>query len=137
MLDKVETIHLYEFLRYMKASDATVRELIQLTERVVHQFYPHAKPLFTSDKRGAITHVGIYDVPLLLNERGQFRPIQQFAPQLMSKTREWKENHHTTLRLKILYDVWLDALFFAARKYPELHFALQNKDGLERLAKTE
>src|SRR5690348_8105821 len=114
----IETQLLFEFLRDMQTTDAQLRELIQIAERLVHEYYPHAKMLFTSDRQGKITHAGVYDGPLLLNERGQFRPFQQYSPQLLSKRIEWKETHHATLKLKIQIDIWLDALLLCARKSP-------------------
>ncbi len=122
----IETHQLFEFLRQKQVTDAQLRELIQLAERVVHEYHPHAKVLFTSDKHNRITHAGIYDFPLLLNERGQFKPIQQYAPQLLSKKVEYKETHHTALKLKIQVDIWLDALLVTAKKWPELALCLRS-----------
>jgi hypothetical protein len=120
MIDElIETQKVFAFLNNKLATESQLQELIQIAERIVHQYYPHAKPIFTTNKQGSITHVGIYNVQLLLNERGQFKPIQQFAPQLLSNHVGWNELHHTGLKLKILVDLWLDVVFRVFRDNPE------------------
>lgn len=116
----IETQQLYEFLRHKQATDTQLIALAQLAQRLVLEYVPNAKLLYTCNKQGQVIAAGVYDAPLCLNERGQFRPIQQYAPQLLSKKVECKATHHATLRLKIECDVWLDAVLHVARKTPAL-----------------
>jgi hypothetical protein len=121
----IETQQLYEFLNAKRLNDAKVLELLQTVERVVVEHAPDAKLLLTSDKQGRVLSAAIYNAPLLLNHLGQFRPLQQQAPQRLSKVVECKATYHATLRLKIELDLWLDALFFVTRNTPALSNTLR------------
>ena len=90
-------------------TDTRFVEAIQYAERCARELAPNAKLLFATDRRGDVVGVGIYDVALTLNERGQFRPIEQSAPQRLSKHVEYRESYLERAKLRLQFDVWADA----------------------------
>lgn len=116
----IETTQLYEFLRHERIADERLIQLTQTFERMVLEYRPNAKLLLTTNKQGRTTHAAIYDAPLTLNALGQFRPIQQHAPQLASKRVDCKGLLFESLRLQIMIDLWLDCLLRTARETPAL-----------------
>ena len=90
-------------------TDEKLRDVIVYVERYVRQVRPDAKLMFGVDRRGTVTHVGIYDAKLLLNERNQFHPIEQFAPQLLSERLEYREEWQSRSKLRLQFDAWASA----------------------------
>ena len=119
MLARLDLIDIINHQRFKTASDDDLENLIQLAMRVVMKYKPNAKVLFTSNKQGAVTHAAVYDAQLTLNERGQFKPISQHAPQLLSRKVEWKLAHYS-LEQKRLFYLWMDALVTISRMNAEL-----------------
>ena len=108
IFEQLDSAFLYNFLHSKRASNASLIALAQTAQHVVLEY-------------GRVTGAGIYDAPLLLNEKGQFRPLHQHAPQSMSKKIEFKAtSYHATLRLLIELDLWLDAVVHVARNNPTL-----------------
>lgn len=113
-----ETRWIFDYLRQRHATDKDLLFLVQYVERMLREYVPDAKLLVTTDRQGRTTHAAIYNAPLVLNQIGQFRPLQQYAPQRLSKMVEYKWPYHTTLRLKVEFDLWMDALFVVASRVP-------------------
>lgn len=124
--EPIDSEYIYGFLRYKSASDAERLALAQIAEHVVLEHRPNAKLLFGSDRQGNMVNVGIYDAPLSLNHLGQFRPLQQHAPQLLSKRIEVKGLVYQTLRVSILCDLWLDCLVRVANSEPVFQGELES-----------
>jgi hypothetical protein len=111
---------IFAFLDHKRATDDDLELSILYLEKAIRRFVPEAKLLFACDSRGVVIEAGIYDVQLLLNRRGQFKPIQQNAPQLLSKKVQWKDNHFYSLKLKLTFDLWLSSVPNVVARYPEL-----------------
>jgi len=90
-------------------TDERFVEAIQFAERCVRKYVPNAKLLFTANRRGDVVSVGIYDAALLLNERGQFQPIEQPAPQLLSERLEYREGYLERAKLRQQFNAWSSA----------------------------
>lgn len=84
--------------------------MLLYAEREVRTLYPNAKLLFSSSGKGITTHVGIYDLPLQLNFRHNFNVNQQYAPQLISKTRfDYQEYYGALAKQRTIVEVWMSA----------------------------
>jgi hypothetical protein len=90
-------------------TDGRFVEAIQYAEKCVRNYAPNAKLLFTTDRRGDVVSVGVYDVRLFLNERGQFQPIEQPAPQILSERLEYRDGYQERAKLRLQFNVWADA----------------------------
>lgn len=90
-------------------SDDRMPGLVEYAERLVRMIRPNAKLLYTTDRRGTVTGLAIYDVTLYLNERGQFRPIKQAAPQRLSEHLDYKDNYLERAKARLRFNVWSDA----------------------------
>ena len=90
-------------------SDDRMPGLVEYAERLVRMMRPNAKLLYTTDRRGIVTGVAVYDVTLYLNERGQFRPIEQQAPQRLSEHLDYKDNYLERAKIRLRFNVWADA----------------------------
>ena len=101
----------FELEQHISAlTDERFIEAIQYAERCVRKYAPNAKLLFTANRRGDVVSVGVYDVTLMLNERGQFQPIEQPAPQLLSSERlEYRENYLERAKLRLQFNGWASA----------------------------
>ncbi len=78
-------------------------------ERCVKEMRPNAKLLFSTDRRGIVTHVGVYDLPLLLNDRHSFDPIRQYPPQLIGTRFPFQESYQERSKLRLFFDAWTAA----------------------------
>jgi|SRR6185437_7950936 len=90
-------------------SDERMVGLVEYTERLVKMLRPNAKLIYTTDRRGIVTEIAVYDVVLYLNEREQFRPIEQSSPQRLSERLEYKDNYQERSKLRLQFNVWADA----------------------------
>ncbi len=90
-------------------SDDRMAGLVEYAERLVKALRPNAKLIYTTDRRGMVTGVAVYDVTLYLNEREQFRPIDQPAPQRLSERLEYQDNYQTRAKMRLHFNVYADA----------------------------
>jgi hypothetical protein len=86
----------------------TIQRLIFQGEicELIKKRYPNAVVMFSTDRKGKCTHVGIYDVKLLLNERHTFKAGLQYAPQLISERMPWSDDWDNAYKLKYIYSLW-------------------------------
>ena len=86
-----------------------VDNMLHVAEQVVRKISPNAKLLVSCDKKGRSTFVGIYDLPLRLNDRHNFHAHAQFAPQLIGERCLYKDEFENSLKRKIEFDCWFSA----------------------------
>lgn len=100
----------FELEQHISAlTDERFIEAIQYAEKSVRAMRPDAKMMFTTNRRGDVVNVGVYGATLLLNERGQFAPIEQPAPQLLSERLEYRECYQERAKLRLQFNVWASA----------------------------
>lgn len=71
-------------LRDFNDTDSLLRA-ISVFQRRVCCMYPHAHLLSTTAPNGVVTHIGVYDCDLQLNDKGYFKPLEQPCPQLLGE----------------------------------------------------
>jgi hypothetical protein len=99
-----------ELERHISAiSDDRMPGLVEHAEQCVRAIQPDAKLMFTTNRRGDVVSVGVYAVTLFLNENGQFRPIEQPAPQLISNREEYRNSYTERAKQRQCFNVWADA----------------------------
>ena len=77
----------------------------------VLELCPNAELLYTIDRRGCKTHVGIYHAPPReLSDRGNYNPAKQHAPQLIGKKIAFRDGYPLRSVLHITFELWMDAL---------------------------
>ena len=102
-------------LKMLALSEDELRLRIICIEAAVRIPYQHAKLMYSTDRKGKITHVGVYDCQLLLNERHNFNSNKQYAPQLLGKRNAVVEGLDNISRLRIELDTWIGAVTAVSR----------------------
>ena len=62
--------------------------------------------MFSTDRKGKTTHVGIYDSKLLLNERHTFKAGLQYAPQQLNERQPWSDDWPPAYKLRYIENMW-------------------------------
>lgn len=73
---------------------------------LIKKRYPYTVVMFSTDRKGKCTHVGIYNVKLLLNECHTFKAGLQYAPQLISERMPWSDDWDEDYKVKYIYSLW-------------------------------
>ena len=98
----------------MSVANASVDKLqmwIVFAKLDVLKLCPNAELLYTVDRRGRKTHVGIYDAPPReLSDRGNYNSAKQYAPQLIGKKVAFRDSYPLRDVLHIIFELWMDAL---------------------------
>lgn len=91
---------------------------ISVFQRRVCSIYTHAHLLSTTAPNGVVTHIGVYDCELQLNDKGYFKPLEQPCPQLLGERIQLGTNISSTdklIRLVQELSCWLTAFDHAVR----------------------
>lgn len=96
-------------LAFNKLINDNISKMLYMVERLVTVTRPNAKLLFSTDRRGVVTHVGIYDLPLVLNDKHNFQSHRQYPPQLLGERLTYRAECETLAKQRIQFDAWLSA----------------------------
>jgi hypothetical protein len=95
---------LHQFINSL--SDDTIQWFMVQAEQCVRRRHPHAVMMYSTDRKGKPTHVGIYDCRLLLNERHTFSSNKQYAPQQLNEPMPWSDDWEPAYKVRYLENMW-------------------------------
>jgi len=73
--------------------------------------YPHAKELFLTNKRDYREYVGIFNVPIALNQKLQLRSQNQFSPHLIGgRVFSYRDEYHDLYKATQIRNAWFVAM---------------------------
>lgn len=92
--------------------DEKIQDFIVQAELYVRKRHPNAVLMFSTDRNGVVTHVGVYDARLLLNQRHNWQANMQYAPQLLGERFPFSDDWDSRYKIRYLQMVW-EAIAFA------------------------
>ncbi len=109
--EQLNTAQLEAISMLANASVSQLHNWIIYVKLQVLELCPNADLMYTVDRRGRKTHVGIYDAPAReLSDRGNYNAAKQYAPQLIGKKLQFKDGYPLRTVLHVSFEIWMDAL---------------------------